>query len=81
VPRLVITGDPRYLARTTTVQSGDTLNIDTEARGFKIRTRDRVHAELTLPQLREVSSESVGWTESAAFPARSSTCRSMAPAR
>ncbi len=67
VPLLVLTGAPRFLARTTTIQSGDTISIDTETRGFKISTRERVHAELTLPQLREVSSDSVGSTEIAGF--------------
>ena len=67
VALLVITGDPRFIARTTTLQSGDTLNIDTEARGFKISSRERVRAELTLPQLREVSSESVGSTDIIGF--------------
>lgn len=68
VPLLVITGDSRYLAKTTTIQSGDTLTIDTESHGFKLRHQARrLRAELTLPQLREVSSESVGWTEIAGF--------------
>ncbi len=67
VPRLVISGDTRYLAKTTTIQSGDTLNIDTENHGFKMRTQARLRAELTLPQLREVSSESVGFTEISGF--------------
>jgi hypothetical protein len=67
VPLLVITGDTRYLAKATTIQSGDTLSIDTENHGFKMRNRARLRAELTLPKLREVSSESVGWTEIAGF--------------
>lgn len=67
VPRLVISGDTRYLAKTTTIQSGDTINIDTESRGFKMRGNGRVHAELTLPKLREVSSESVGSIDIAGF--------------
>lgn len=68
VALLVITGSKRYLARTTTVQSGDTLTIDTENHGFKLlRSEARLRAELTLPRLREVSSESVGWTEIAGF--------------
>jgi hypothetical protein len=67
VPLLVISGDTRYLARTTTIQSGDTLTIDTESHGFKMRHQGRLRAELTLPKLREVSSESVGWTEIAGF--------------
>ncbi|MDL2356829.1 MAG: DUF2807 domain-containing protein [Pseudomonadota bacterium] len=67
VAQLVISGDRRYLAGTTTIQSGDTLNIDTENHSFKMRTNARLRAELTLPQLREVSSESVGFTEIAGF--------------
>ena len=67
VALLVISGDKRYLARTTTVQSGDTLTIDTESHGFKLRSEARMRAELTLPRLREVSSESLGWTEITGF--------------
>jgi hypothetical protein len=67
VALLVISGDKRYLARTTTVQSGDTLTIDTESHSFKLRSEARLRAELTLPRLRGVSSESVGWTEIAGF--------------
>jgi hypothetical protein len=67
VPQLVISGDTRYLARTTTIQSGDTLSIDTENHGFKMRSRARLRAELTLPRLREVSSESVGSTDITGF--------------
>lgn len=63
VPTLVITGDKRWLEKTTVVQHGDTLNIGTEMRGFKLHRHNSVRAELTLPSLREVSSESVGWTE------------------
>jgi hypothetical protein len=67
VAQLVLSGAPRYLARTTAIQSGDTLSIDTESRGFKMRGNARVRAELTLPKLREVSSESVGTTEISGF--------------
>ena len=67
VALLVITGDPRYLAKTTTIQSGDTLTIDTESHHYKMRNEGRLRAELTLPRLREVSSESVGSTEIAGF--------------
>jgi hypothetical protein len=66
VPLLVISGDTRYLAKTTTIQSGDTLVIDTENHDFKF-SRARLRAELTLPKLREVSSESVGSTDVAGF--------------
>jgi hypothetical protein len=66
---LVLKGDPRWLARTTTAQSGDTLNIDTEVREarshslFTLHELHGVRAELTLPKLREVRSESLGSTE------------------
>jgi hypothetical protein len=65
VPALTLSGDPRWLAKTSTVQSGDTLNIDTEVHG-RVRLGG-MHAELTLPALREVSSESLGSTDIAGF--------------
>lgn len=66
---LVLTGDPRLLGKTTTLQSGDTLNIDTETRGVSINIGrgSGLRAELVLPSLREVSSESVGSTEVSGF--------------
>ena len=67
VATLVITGDKKWLAKTTTVQSGDTLNIDTEMGRVKVHNHVGIRAELTLPQLREVSSESVGWTDISGF--------------
>ncbi|MES2129025.1 MAG: DUF2807 domain-containing protein [Pseudomonadota bacterium] len=66
VPSLVITGDKRWVAKTTTMQSGDTMSIDTETRGFKLH-HSTLRAELILPNLREVSSESVGWTDVRGF--------------
>jgi len=65
VATLTLSGDPRWLARTVTVQSGDTLNIDTELQG-RVRLGS-LHAELTLPALREVSSESLGSTDVSGF--------------
>jgi len=62
---LVLSGDPRYLSRTTTSQRGDTLNIDTDVHGH-VRMGS-LHAELTLPALREVSSESLGSTNVTGF--------------
>ncbi len=58
-PSLVITGDKKWVEKTSTVQSGDTLHIDTETRGFKLH-KNGLRAELTLPNLRELSSEGVG---------------------
>jgi hypothetical protein len=62
---LTLSGDPRWLARTVTAQSGDTLNIDTEGHG-RMRLGS-LHAELTLPALREVSSGSLGSTDVSGF--------------
>jgi hypothetical protein len=68
-PLLVLTGDPRLLGKTTTLQSGDTINIGTETKGISINLGRSMglHAELTLPNLREVSSESVGGTAISGF--------------
>ena len=68
-PMLVLTGDSRLLGKTTTMQSGDTLNIGTETRGVSINLGRSMglHAELTLPNLREVTSESVGGTVVSGF--------------
>ena len=67
-PELVISGERRWLSKTVTEQRGDTLVIDTEAKEIRLSNRDRgVHAELTLPQLREVVSNSLGWTDIAGF--------------
>lgn len=60
---LVLRGDPRWVEKTTTVQSGDTLNIDTEVHSVKLGQMRGLRAELVLPQLREVWSESLGMTE------------------
>jgi hypothetical protein len=62
---LVLSGDPRYLARTVTEQRGDTLNIDSNVHGHM--RMGSLHAELTLPALREVSSESLGSTAVSGF--------------
>jgi hypothetical protein len=62
---LTLSGDPRWLAKTVTVQSGDTLNIDTDIHG-RVRMGS-LHAELTLPALRELKSESVGTTDVSGF--------------
>jgi hypothetical protein len=62
---LTLSGDPRWLARTVTAQSGDMLNIDTEVHG---RARPgALHAELTLPALRELKSDGLGTTEVSGF--------------
>jgi hypothetical protein len=66
-PALVLSGDPRWIEKTTTLQSGDTLNIGTEGHGARVNRMYPVHVELTLPELREVASESLGSTEVSGF--------------
>ncbi len=64
VAALVISGERVLLGRTTTNLQGDTLTIGTHHKGFKLnRDNHTLRAELTLPSLREVASESVGFTE------------------
>lgn len=67
--QLVLTGDARLLGKTTTQQRGDTLNIDTEMRSasFTFGRSEGLRAELVLPELRAVTSESVGATEVSGF--------------
>ena len=67
VALLVISGDQRYLARTSTTMNGDTLTIDTESDGITLRPQARLRAELILPRLRQVTSDGVGRAEIAGF--------------
>lgn len=67
VARLVITGDPRWVARTVSVQKGDIISIDMETQNGTMVSGKSVSAELTLPQLREVVSESLGSTDIRGF--------------
>lgn len=60
VPSLVLSGDPRWVSQTTSRQSGDTLIIESEDHHLRGSTRRGLHAELVLPALRELSSESLG---------------------
>ncbi|MES2316972.1 MAG: DUF2807 domain-containing protein [Pseudomonadota bacterium] len=62
VPSLVLVGEKSDLARVTVAQSGDTLTIDTENRGWNFGGSDQheVRAELTLPNLNELVSHGVG---------------------
>jgi hypothetical protein len=64
---LVLSGDPRWIAQLTTLQSGDTINIGTERHGTRMQRKHGVRAEIVLPNLREVSSESVGMTDISGF--------------
>lgn len=65
-PALNITTDKRYVNKVTAVQTGDTLYLDTESRGVKLKSA-AVKVELVLPQLRELVSEGVGSTEVSGF--------------
>lgn len=59
---LILKGDARLVGRTTATQHGDMLAIGLEGRGASIGSSRGVQAELVLPSLRAVSSESVGST-------------------
>ena len=61
-PSLVISGDRTQVARVTTRQHGETLEIDTEKRSNFTRGRNEptLRAELTVPNLAEFVSEGVG---------------------
>ena len=64
---LVLSGDPRWIARLTTLQSGDTVIIGTEMHEMRMQRKNGVRADIVLPNLREVSSESLGMTEISGF--------------
>ena len=63
---LKIVGDRRAMESVTTVQSGDTLHIDSDAHGLRMG-RSGLHAELVLPSLREIGSDGIGSTELSGF--------------
>jgi hypothetical protein len=68
VASLVLSGDKRWMSKTTTIQSGDTLEINTDTSGVRMGNNHMgIRAELTIPELREVSSESLGWTDVSGF--------------
>lgn len=64
---LVLSGDPRWLAKVTAQESGDTVVIGSEMHGMRMGRQSPVRAEMVLPNLREVSSESLGSTEITGF--------------
>jgi hypothetical protein len=69
-PSLVLIGDREQVAKVKVTQSGDTLNIDTEGtRGWSFGKNNKldVRAELTVPNLNELSSHGVGATEIKGF--------------
>ncbi|MDQ2821976.1 MAG: DUF2807 domain-containing protein [Pseudomonadota bacterium] len=60
VPALTLNGDARLVDRTTSRQSGDTLIIENDDHGVRGSNRRSLRAELVLPTLRELRSESLG---------------------
>lgn len=67
VPSLVISGDTRWVGQTTSRQSGDTLIIDNDEPGVRGNSRRSLRAELVLPALRELVSESLGRSDVSGF--------------
>ncbi len=66
-PSLVIYGDKGLVAKVVTTVNGDTLNIDTEKHKihleFGSHSSRNLRAELTLPNVSEITSTGVGSTE------------------
>ena len=56
VASLSITADKRYIADVSTAQSGDTLHIETEVRGFKLNPGS-TRADLVLPNRRKETAD------------------------
>jgi hypothetical protein len=67
VPSLVISGNARLVGQTTSRQSGDTLIIENDEHGMRSNGRRNLRAELVLPALRELVSESLGRSEVSGF--------------
>jgi hypothetical protein len=72
-PSLTISGDSDEVRLVTTRQSGDTLQIDTESRGFhNFRSGShKLRAELTVPNLTELVSQGVGSSQVSGFSGES----------
>lgn len=64
---LVLSGDPRWIEQMRAQQNGDTVVIGSDMQGVRMQRHSPVRAEIVLPNLREVSSESVGTTEITGF--------------
>jgi hypothetical protein len=64
---VVLSGDPRWIARMTAQQSGDTFVIGADMNEMHMGRKNPVRADMVLPNLREVSSESIGSTEITGF--------------
>lgn len=68
VPSLTITGNKRTMDRLTYAQSGDTLQLETDAgRSVKISSSNGARAEMVLPNLRQVVMEGLGAADISGF--------------
>jgi hypothetical protein len=65
-PSLVLSGDPRYVPRITTVQQGDTLTIGMQDTHMDGR-HEQLRADLTVPNLQEFVAAGVGASEVSGF--------------
>lgn len=70
IPSLTVHAEKRWLPKITTVQSGDSLRIDTDVSGFHF-VKPQLRAELTLPGLSELASEGVGSVDISGFSGES----------
>ncbi len=69
-PSLVLIGDKEVIGKVLVTQNGDTLNIDSEGTSkwhFGHNKKNNVRAELTVPNLNELTSHGVGSTEVQGF--------------
>jgi hypothetical protein len=67
-PSLVVWGDRDDLAKVTTTQIGDTLQIDTERHEWHFgRESHKLRVDLTVPNLAELVSQGVGGTDVSGF--------------
>lgn len=66
-PSLTVYAERRWLPNILTVQSGDTLRIDTESSGFHFFNKPKLRAELTLPSLHEAVFSGAGSGSFAGF--------------
>lgn len=65
-PSLVLSGDPRYVSRITTVQQGDTLTIGMQDTHLDGR-HEQLRADVTVPNLQEFVAAGVGASEVSGF--------------
>ena len=67
VPSLIISGNTRLVGQTVSRQNGDTLIIENDDHSMRSNGRRTLRAELVLPALRELISESLGRSDVSGF--------------